>query len=156
MEKFEEQVPLSKQKLKRPANKEPKASYYVKNADLLVEIEKWKETGKMSDELGRMIVKIAHGLSRKGNWCRYTWIEDMISDGVFTVCKYLKNFDTNKSKNPFAYITSILTNAYIGQINYHKKHSKIKKALFDSKVDEMTLEGYTKPNYDAMDSPDNF
>lgn len=79
----------------------------------------------------------------------------MIGDGVYTVCKYLKNFDTEKSKNPFAYITTILTNAYIGQINYNKKHSKIKKALFDSKVDEMTREGYTQPNYDLMDTPDN-
>lgn len=40
MEKENKQVPLSKLGLKRPANKEPKASYYVKNADLLREIEK--------------------------------------------------------------------------------------------------------------------
>lgn len=31
----------------------------------------------MSDELGRMIIKIADGIARKPNFSGYTWINDM-------------------------------------------------------------------------------
>ena len=144
---------IKKEKSKRAANKTEKTSYYVKNADLLIEIEKWHATKKMSNELGRMIQKIAHGLSRKPNWAGYTWITDMEAEAVLTVLKYLKNFDTSKSKNPFAYITTMCHNAFVGYINSAKKQSRIKQALFDSHgiiPDENG--GYTKSNYEKEGS----
>lgn len=140
---------------KRPKNKEEKDTYYVRNADILVEIEKWHKTGIMSNTLGRMIQKIAHGLSRKPNWSGYTWIADMEAEAVMTVVKYLKNFDMNRSKNPFAYITAICTNSYIGYINNAKKHAKIKQALFDAKIAELGDDGFMKPDYEQVENDEN-
>ena len=141
-----------KEKSKRPANKVEKTSYYVKNADLLIEIEKWKKSGKMSNTLGGMIQKIAHGIARKPNWSGYTWITDMEAEAVLTVLKYLRNFDVTKSNNPFAYITTIVTNAYVGYINTTKKHAKIKQALFDSySIEYGDTEGFAKSNYEKFE-----
>ena len=152
-----DEIPIQKEKKerkKRAANKTEKTSYYVRNADLLIEIANWQATKKMSNELGRMIQKIAEGLSRKPNWAGYTWIQDMRAEAVLTVIKYLYNFNIEKSKNPFAYISTIVTNSYIGYLNTAKKHSKIKQALFDAIVDELDDTGYTKPNYEQHEGYD--
>lgn len=150
----EENPKIKKEKKKRAANKTEKNTYYVKNVDLLVEIEKWQSSGKMSNELGRMIQKIAEGLSRKPNWSGYTWIQDMRAESVLTVIKYLKNFNPAKSKNPFAYISTIITNSYIGYLNTAKKHSRIKQALFDATVSELDEKGYTKSDYEQIEAYD--
>lgn len=119
-------------------------SFYVKNTELLVEISKYRETcrysdsgeyikgsGKASETLGKMIMKIANGLAQKANYAGYTWLDDMKAEAVYTVIKYLKNFDPEKSQNPFSYITQICQNAFISYIAKQKKHSHIKNALFE-------------------------
>lgn len=57
----------------------------------------------------------------------------MKAEGILTVIKYLRNFNPEKSNNPFAYITTIISNSFIGYITKQKKHSQIKKDLFDNK-----------------------
>ena len=109
---------------------------YVKNKDLLEEIRKYKEDlrngkDKMSENLGVMIMLIANGLAQKPNFSGYTWIEDMKAEAVFTVVKYLRNFDPEKSQNAFAYVTTICMRAFIAYLNKQKKHSKIKNDLFE-------------------------
>lgn len=112
-------------------------SYYVKNKDLLDEIIKYKSTfkidkdgnkipgtGKMSDTLGQMIVKIVNGLSQKPNFYGYTFKDDMRSEALLTVLKYLHNFNEEKSSNPFAYITQIAFNSYRRLYNKAKKTFK--------------------------------
>lgn len=58
-----------------------------------------------------------------------TWKQN----GILVVLKYLHNFNTEKSNNPFAYITTIITNAFIGYITKQKKHSQIKNELFEAR-----------------------
>lgn len=119
------------------------SKYYVKNTDILTEIKKFKSTckydengkyiknsAKIHHELGRMIMIIAKGLCSKGNYSGYTWTDDMIGEGVLTVCKYLHNFDPEKSNNPFAYITQICGNTFKSYIKNQKKHSTIKNTLY--------------------------
>lgn len=107
--------------------------YYVRNKDLIPEIEKFAETGFISEELGKMLLLIAKNLSNKGNFINYTWKEDMIQEAVLTCCKYLKNFDLKKSNNPFAYITTICNHAFVNYINKQKKHSEIKDRCFNER-----------------------
>lgn len=110
-------------------------THYVRNKDLIPEIEKFNETGQISEELGAMLLLIAKNLSNKGNFINYTWKEDMIQEAVLTCCKYLKNFDLEKSKNPFAYITTICSHAFVNYINKQKRHSDIKDTLFHNRGD---------------------
>jgi len=123
---------------------------YVTNKDLIPEIEKYKKQwddekktiiGKPSEELGRMILMIATKYAEKGNFTNYTWKDDMIGDAVFTCLKYIKNFDIEKSQNPFAYITTICRHAFINYIKKQQKHREIKdtchkryEILFDGPV----------------------
>ena len=100
--------------------------YYVKNKDLIVEVIKFKEDGVASEELGQMLIAIATKLSTKGNFMSYTWRQDMISEAVLTCIKYLKNFNPDKSQNPFAYITQICKNSFKAYIKSQNKHGIIK------------------------------
>ena len=102
--------------------------YYVKNKELLPEIIDYKESGTMTEELGAMIMAIATNYSNKGNFSNYTWKDDMIMEAVYTVLRYIHNFDPDKQKhpNPFAYITTICHHAFINFIRKQKKHGKIK------------------------------
>lgn len=99
---------------------------YVENEDLLREIKKMKKTGKMSEELGEMLMKIGNGLVNTKSFYGYTWKEDMVSFGLLTLVKYLKNFDETKYSNPFAYIDTVFKRAFLTYIKQHKKHSEIK------------------------------
>lgn len=78
-----------------------------------------------------MVIRIATGLSQKPNFSGYTWVEDMRAEAILTVVKYLRNFDPSKSSNPFAYITTICTNAFRGYIMKQKKNTIIKHQLYE-------------------------
>lgn len=107
-------------------------NYYIKNSDLLEEVIKYKETGVVSETLGKMIVSIAESYASKGSYVGYTWISDMISEAVLTCMKYLNNFDPEKSSNAFAYITQICKNSFKAFIKNQHKHSKIKDLCYKS------------------------
>jgi DNA-directed RNA polymerase specialized sigma24 family protein len=57
----------------------------------------------------------------------------MRSSAILTVCKYLHNFNLEKSQNPFAYISTICSRAFLQYIAYSKRHGKIKQYLYDRK-----------------------
>lgn len=125
--------------------------HYIENEELINLIEQYKSTckknengkyiqgsGHMSERLGEAILMIARGLAQKGCWNGYTWIEDMIAEGVLTVCKYLHNFNKEKSNNAFAYITMICRRAFVVYKNEQKIHSEIKDTL----IKQALAEGY--------------
>ncbi len=129
---------------------EPEVRHYVRNKDLIPEIQKFGEQGFISEELGSMLLLIAKNLSNKGNFINYTWKEDMIQEAVLTCCKYLKNFDLKKSNNPFAYITTICNHAFVNYINKQKRHSEIKDKCFHNRHDMEDVTG-TSYSYKAID-----
>lgn len=113
--------------------KKEKGNYYVKNKDLLYEILKYKESKIISEELGLMILKMSQNYAKKGSFKGYTWKEDMISDAILIVFKYMHNFKIKEGKqpNPFAYITTIIHNSFVNDIKKYKKHSKIKDICYN-------------------------
>lgn len=59
----------------------------------------------------------------------------MIGDAIENCLRYIHNFDPDKSKNPFAYFTQIMSFAFIRRIDKEKKQSYIKyKAIENSMV----------------------
>lgn len=105
---------------------------YVKNADLLKELTNYKETGKISEELAKMIMLIAENYSKKPSFIGYTWRQDMISEAILTCIKYIHNFNPEKSKNPFAYISTICQRSFLMFIKKQKKHSEIKDTCYNN------------------------
>ena len=55
----------------------------------------------------------------------------MISDGIENCVQYVRNFDPEKSKNPFAYFTQIIHFAFLRKIQKEKKQLEIKNRIIE-------------------------
>lgn len=110
------------------------AHNYVDNKKLYYELTQYLEKRlknsdtPIPDYVGSCILLIAYNLSNKPNFVGYTnnWKEEMISDGIENAIMYLHNFNPEKSKNPFAYFSQIIYNAFIRRINKEKKQQYIR------------------------------
>ena len=112
-------------------------NHYVNNADFLAALIKYKDDCKIANEqgttepnipnyVGECFLKIAEHLSRKPNFISYTYRDEMISDGIENCIMYFRNFDPDKSKNPFAYFTQIIYYAFLRRIMKEKKQLYVK------------------------------
>ena len=104
---------------------------YVDNKKFLSEMVKYRQSVIDSTEdkrprvpyyIGDCIMKIATHLSYKPNFVKYTFREEMISDGVENCLQYIDNFNPQKSNNPFAYFTQIIYFAFLRRIQKEKKY----------------------------------
>jgi hypothetical protein len=82
---------------------------------------------KISDYIGRCILMICHGLSKKSNFSGYTYLDEMVSDGIENCIMAIDSFDIhNEKKNPFWYFSKIAYYAFVRRIQNEKKQSYIK------------------------------
>ena len=67
----------------------------------------------------------------------------MISDGIENCLQYVKNFNPEKSKNPFAYFTQIIYYAFLRRIAKEKKQSHVKNKMIERDAYDsfITMEG---------------
>lgn len=119
--------------------------HYVKNADLYPAIVRAKEQGKVTDELIRMIYMIADRNSRKANFVKYSYREDMVMFAVQNLCKNALKFSLDRD-NPFAYYTSAINNSFLQYLGQEKKERDVKDKA-------MMISGYN-PSYN-FESEDN-
>ena len=108
-----------------------------------------KERPPIPEYIGECILKIATRLSHKPNFASYSFREDMVSDAVENVVLYLHNFDPDKSRNPFAYVTQICTYAFIRRINREKQHAYTKYKYASHRA--QTQQDYTAPEGGEVD-----
>ena len=133
-----------------------RSEHYVNNKEFLNAIVIYRNQCKRAEEagedrpritnyLGECFLKIATHLSYKPNFVNYMFREDMICDGIENCVQYIKNFDPEKSSNPFAYFTQIIYYAFLRRIQKEKKQLEIKgKILERSGFDEvMHTDRYT-------------
>ena len=136
---------------------EQKKPHYVDNKLFFAEMEKWKSEIDESDEvddlppmvteyMGECFYKIATHLSYRPNFINYTYREEMIGDGIENCIRYAKNFNPEKSKNPFAYFTQIIYYAFIRRITKEKKQTAIKQKIIDNT---------STKTYDIMEGDDD-
>lgn len=87
----------------------------------------------LSDTIGKAIMDISYRRCYSPRFVNYApnWKEEMISDAIETCVKYSHNFDPQKSNNPFAYLTQLVTNAIFQRIKKEHKQQYIKLKLFD-------------------------
>ena len=118
------------------------AKNYIDNKKFTEEVSKYteairdakihgKELPKMSDYVGESIYEIATRLSFKPNFINYTYRDEMVGDGVENCLKYIHNFDGEKSRNAFAYVTQIIFYAFLRRIKKEKKQDYIKYKMFE-------------------------
>ena len=119
-----------------------KSIHYVDNKVFLQAMIEWREKcaiaeddGKQSppvtNYIGECFLKIATHLSYRPNFINYTYRDEMISDGIENCLQYVKNFNPEKSKNPFAYFTQIIYYAFLRRIAKEKKQSHVKNKMIE-------------------------
>jgi len=112
-------------------------AHYINNEDFLkalidykakcTEAKKEKKPEpQIPNYIGECFIKIAEHLSRKPNFISYSFRDEMISDGIENCLMYFRNFDPQKSKNPFAYFTQIIYYAFLRRIAKEKKQLYVK------------------------------
>ena len=78
------------------------------------------------DYIGDCFMKIAERLSLRPNFVNYAFRDEMISDGIENCVQSARNFNPEKSSNPFSYFTQIIYYAFIRRIQKEKKQLYIK------------------------------
>lgn len=113
-----------------------KKQHYVDNKkffDTIVEYQKrvkeaqdqGLEEPRIPDYVGECIWKIANKLSTKPCFINYTYREEMISDGIENCIMYFKDYNPEKSQNPFAYFTQVIYYAFLRRIGKEEKNRYI-------------------------------
>lgn len=136
-----ETPPKEPRKTTTRANKE---RFYVTNAGLMAELIKWRKSAKNvedrmpSEELGRMVMAIAQKICNHSFFRNYTKEikEDMMQYAFYKIFSGLKNYNFNY-KNPFAYISQGIFNAYRSELTRHYKQVNIKKAMTEKVIREL-------------------
>ena len=90
-------------------------SYYVSNPILLDEMIISKKQDKLTNDAVIMLTLLVENLSKKKYYKTPEEKEDCISNAILDCLQYWRNFDPEKSKNPFAYFTSVATNGFAKQ-----------------------------------------
>ena len=130
-------------KLQEDILAKPKSIHYIDNEKFLKEMVIYKreyneakskneEPPMISEYLGECFMKIAQRLSFRPNFINYAFKDDMISDGIENCVQYIKNFNPEKSSNPFAYFTQIIYYAFIRRIQKEKKQLYVKYKTMES------------------------
>lgn len=94
--------------------------------------------GRLTEELGAMIVKLVDVYGRRPNWNGYTHIADMKADARLALAMGLLKFSPLKSNNPFAYATRTMETAFINSKNGHAEVWQREQHLggMDDNIDE--------------------
>jgi DNA-directed RNA polymerase specialized sigma subunit len=105
------------------------SKYYLTNAQLLPEVIKSKEAGRMSETLASMLMMLTRRYASRPSFSGYTYKEDMIAEALADLCKNALKFNPERSNNPFAFYTSCINNSFLGFLNQEKKHRRIRDQL---------------------------
>jgi hypothetical protein len=117
-----------------------KKIHYIDNKKFLGSLRDYKESCVSAEKdgledpaipeyIGECFMKIANGLSFRPNFIGYSYKSEMISDAIENCLMYFRNFDPDKSKNPFSYFTTICYYAFVRRISKEKKQTMIKENL---------------------------
>tara|TARA_R100001377_G_scaffold67857_1_gene43152 strand:+ start:321 stop:872 length:552 start_codon:yes stop_codon:yes gene_type:complete len=131
-----------------------KSIHYVDNKEFLQAMIEWRVTYDLAEKeerlvppvtnyIGECFLKIATHLAYRPNFINYTYRDEMVSDGIENCLQYVKNFNPEKSNNPFAYFTQIIYYAFLRRIAKEKKQSHVKNKIIEREVYDSysTMEG---------------
>lgn len=116
---------------------------YINNREMFTVLVDYVDRCKIAKEAGELypiipdyladcFQMIAKKLGTKGNFSGYSFLDDMKSDGVINCIQYIRNFNPDKSNNPFAYFTQIIKFAFLRRIENEKKQLYIKYKNYDN------------------------
>lgn len=134
---------VKKTKKKVTKKKVAKKKNYLNNKDFLHEIKLSHERNEITDKLAQMFMKLIDRYASKSRFAvTESFKEDMKCFALMTLVKVWRSFNAEKSQNPFAYFTTVVTNAFYQFQNQERKQKNIKN--------EMMIEINKSPSYSYM------
>lgn len=100
------------------------------------------------------ITQICKRLATKHNFKNYTYIDEMIAEGLLacTIAVIGKKYDPYNWSNPFAYFTQIAYNAFISVIKVEHKETYIKHKELENYIIDANIRGESIVEYKQDDS----
>lgn len=92
-------------------------------------IKQEQEVPPIPKYVAECIWLIATRLATKPCFSGYSFIDEMVGDGVENCIMYIHNFNPEKSNNPFGYVTLIIKNAFLRRIEKESKQSYIRHKM---------------------------
>lgn len=129
---------------------------YVDKETLYDEIVKWQdarlaaaareeELPVMPDMIAQAIMETAYGMGNRWNFKDYSWVDEMILDGIEAALKAVAKFDRDHpKKNPFGFISFVIWRAFVIRIRSEKEFQAFKMEMA---LDE-TIAAYEKADGD--------
>lgn len=90
-----------------------------------------KDHGRITENLGKMFIKLSERYAQRSNWRGYTYVDEMKGQAILQLSYIGLQFDESKSENPFAYYTSAITNSFTRILNLEKKSQNIRDDLLE-------------------------
>lgn len=133
-------------------NFEPFKHYIVDSTGELIEVVRshWigdfedgyfsTKHGRITNELGKMFMKLADECSHKSSFRNYTYLDELVGDArvqlvknalLFTESILYRKVNPSVQLNPFAYYTSFVTNAFRSVLNSEKQARNIRDDLLE-------------------------
>lgn len=102
-----------------------------------------KDHGRITENLGKMYIKLSERYAQRSNWRGYTYVEEMKGQAILQLSQIGLQFDESKSENPFAYYTAAVTNSFTRILNLEKKMQNIRDDLLEENglTPSMTRQG---------------
>ena len=91
-----------------------------------------KDHGRITENLGKMFIKLSERYAQRSNWRGYTYIDEMKGQAILQLSQIGLQFDESKSDNPFAYYTAAVTNSFTRILNVEKKSQNIRDDLLEN------------------------
>jgi hypothetical protein len=90
-----------------------------------------RDHGRVTENLGRMYIKLSERYAQRSNWRGYTYVDEMRGQAILQLSQIGLQFDESKSENPFAYYTAAVTNSFTRVLNLEKKSQNIRDDLLE-------------------------
>jgi len=90
-----------------------------------------KDHGRITENLGKMFIKLSERYAQRSNWRGYTYVDEMKGQAILQLSQIGLQFDESKSENPFAYYTAAVTNSFTRILNIEKKSQNIRDDLLE-------------------------
>lgn len=89
--------------------------------------------GRSTDKLGKMFYLLVEKIGQKGNWRNYSYLEDMKSSGLLQLAMVGLQFNESRGQvmNPFAFLTTVVYNAFKRVLNSEKKDRDLRDDLLE-------------------------
>lgn len=106
-----------------------------------------KDHGRITEDLGKMFIKLSERYAQRSNWRGYTYVDEMRGQAILQLSQIGLQFDESKSENPFAYYTAAVTNSFTRILNLEKKSQNIRDDLLEMNGLTPSLTRQTKEEF---------